>query len=91
MVTPDGTVRPRRCSSPTLGAVALVVGVLMVSLETVEQRALGRGVSSRWRHPSEPCESQSFTVDVARGTYELFCPVPGHKQAGMVVTITISG
>ena len=35
--------------------------------------------------------SESFTVDLAPGTYEISCPVPGHKEAGMVGIITVSG
>ena len=35
--------------------------------------------------------SQSFTVELAPGTYQLICPVPGHKDAGMLATVTVSG
>ena len=35
-------------------------------------------------------QSQSFTVDLAPGTYEIYCPVPGHKDAGMSGTVTVS-
>jgi|GEM_PF-1791094 len=35
--------------------------------------------------------SQSFDIDLAPGTYEIYCPVPGHKQAGMVGTLTVTG
>lgn len=36
-------------------------------------------------------ESQSFSVDLVPGTYEIYCPVPGHKAAGMVGTVTVTG
>jgi len=36
-------------------------------------------------------ETESFTADLAPGTYEIFCPVVGHKAAGMVATITVTG
>lgn len=35
--------------------------------------------------------SQSFTLDLAPGTYQILCPVPGHKEAGMAGTITVTG
>ena len=38
-----------------------------------------------------PGTSQSFTVDLAPGTYQVYCPVPGHKDAGMSGTVTVSG
>lgn len=38
-----------------------------------------------------PGASETFTLDLVPGTYEIFCPVPGHKQAGMVATLTVTG
>ena len=35
--------------------------------------------------------SQSFEIELAPGTYEIYCPVPGHQQAGMTGTITVTG
>ena len=52
----------------------------------------GEGVSAQTPSASYgPGESESFSVDLAPGTYEIFCPIPGHKQAGMVGTITVTG
>jgi len=31
----------------------------------------------------------AFTVDLPAGTYEYYCTVPGHRQAGMVGTLTV--
>ena len=39
------------------------------------------------RYPSGV--SQSFTVDLASGTYEMLCPLPWHKSTGMVGQITV--
>ncbi len=35
-------------------------------------------------------ESKTLSVDLKPGTYDLYCSVPGHKQAGMDVKLTVS-
>jgi uncharacterized cupredoxin-like copper-binding protein len=35
-------------------------------------------------------DSTSLTVDLKPGTYDLYCSVPGHKQAGMDLKLTVS-
>lgn len=37
---------------------------------------------------AKPGQTVSGTVTAKAGTYEFYCSVPGHKQAGMVGTIT---
>jgi len=37
-----------------------------------------------------PGSGQSFTVDLTPGTYEIYCPVPGHRDAGMSGTVNVS-
>ncbi|MGC4108268.1 MAG: cupredoxin domain-containing protein [Thermomicrobiales bacterium] len=34
-------------------------------------------------------ESDTVTVKASAGTYEFWCTVPGHKEAGMVGTLTV--
>ena len=36
-----------------------------------------------------PGQSASVTVTLAKGTYDVFCGVPGHKAQGMDVQITV--
>ena len=35
-------------------------------------------------------QSKTLTVDLKAGTYDVYCSIPGHKQAGMDVKLTIS-
>ena len=34
--------------------------------------------------------SASLSVDLKPGTYDLYCSIPGHKEAGMDVKLTVS-
>jgi plastocyanin len=37
----------------------------------------------------EPGSTSTLTVSLKKGTYTYYCPVPGHRQAGMVGTLTV--
>jgi uncharacterized cupredoxin-like copper-binding protein len=39
----------------------------------------------------QPGASANLTVTLSAGTYDVFCPVPGHKSLGMDTKITVSG
>ena len=34
-------------------------------------------------------KTSTVTVTLKKGTYEYYCPVPGHEQAGMKGTLTV--
>jgi uncharacterized cupredoxin-like copper-binding protein len=52
----------------------------------------GPGVSNqRIAGTIAPGQSQSLTVTLQKGSYEIFCPVPGHKQQGMDTHISVGG
>ena len=36
-----------------------------------------------------PGKVSTVTVTLKKGTYEYYCPVPGHKEAGMKGTLTV--
>jgi uncharacterized cupredoxin-like copper-binding protein len=37
-----------------------------------------------------PGKSESLTVELKPGSYEFYCSIPGHKQLGMDLTVTVS-
>lgn len=39
---------------------------------------------------AQPGETQTLPVDLAPGTYRVFCPIDGHPDRGMSVEITVS-
>ena len=39
---------------------------------------------------AQPGGSSKVTVTLKPGTYEFYCPIPGHKAAGMEGTLTVS-
>jgi plastocyanin len=49
----------------------------------------GHGVNRSGRIVG-PGHSSSVTVSLRRGTYTFFCPVPGHRAAGMRGTLVVS-
>jgi uncharacterized cupredoxin-like copper-binding protein len=48
----------------------------------------GAGVDERTKTLNAG-ESATLTVDLKPGTYELYCSLPGHKQAGMDLKLTV--
>ena len=38
----------------------------------------------------QPGKSATLNVDLKPGTYDVYCSIPGHKQAGMDVKLTVS-
>ena len=74
------------------GAIAVPAGdgvtVTLTNKGTVEHDitvdALGVKIYAK------PGDTASGTVTAAAGTYEFYCSIPGHKEAGMVGTFTAS-
>ena len=50
----------------------------------------GPGTSGTQTSSISPGDSQALTVTLAKGTYDLYCPVPGHKALGMDAKLTVT-
>lgn len=50
----------------------------------------GPGVNNEKTPVIDPGQTAKLTVDLKSGTYDVYCSVPGHKQAGMDVKVTVS-
>ena len=38
--------------------------------------------------PIKPGQSMTITATAKPGTYKFYCDIPGHKELGMVATVT---
>ena len=50
----------------------------------------GPGIEEQQTNNLAPGDSASLTVTLQSGTYELYCPVDGHRDNGMETEITVS-
>jgi uncharacterized cupredoxin-like copper-binding protein len=50
----------------------------------------GPGVDNEKTQVIDPGKTAKLTVDLKSGTYDVYCSVPGHKQAGMDVKVKVS-
>ena len=50
----------------------------------------GPGVSNEKTPIISPGQTAKLSVDLKSGTYDVYCSVPGHKQAGMDVKVNVS-
>jgi uncharacterized cupredoxin-like copper-binding protein len=50
----------------------------------------GPGTSGTQTSTISPGASQTLKVKLSNGTYDVYCPVPGHKALGMDTKLTVS-
>ncbi|HEY6473260.1 MAG TPA: plastocyanin/azurin family copper-binding protein [Acidimicrobiales bacterium] len=51
----------------------------------------GPGLNDAHTKNLNPGQSAKLTVTFKKGTYDVFCPVPGHKMLGMNVDLRVGG
>jgi uncharacterized cupredoxin-like copper-binding protein len=51
----------------------------------------GPGLSSPKTKNIQPGQKTDLTVNLKKGRYDVFCPVPGHKALGMNLNIVVRG
>lgn len=50
----------------------------------------GQGVDVKLDNPLNPGDSKDWTVNLAAGSYKVFCPIDGHKDLGMQVDLMVT-
>lgn len=84
---PDGSLRFQRAAATTAPG--------RVSLEMANPAAIPHAIGVRGKGVDEvgdtvgQGETSRVEADLAPGSYEVFCPVGAHEQAGMVARLTI--
>ncbi len=74
-----------------LSAKAGEVTITLTNASPVEHNVtIAQGATVIGSTPSFTGASKRVTVTLKRGTYTFYCSVPGHRQAGMEGTLTVS-
>lgn len=51
----------------------------------------GQGIEKEFEQNLKPGETRTMQVDLAPGTYRVYCPVKGHAERGMSLQLTVTG
>ena len=75
----------------TLSAKAGTVTITMANMSPVEHNVtVASGTTVLGATPTFTGGTRSLTLKLKPGTYTFYCSVPGHRQAGMEGTLTVS-
>jgi hypothetical protein len=84
----DFTITPAAVTLPKTGKYTIVIYNEGSQLHNLEIQ--GKGVKEKGKDIGFG-KKETFTVDFTKaGTYDTYCPVPGHKELGMTGTLTVS-
>lgn len=85
----DFTITPANPTLPKTGKYTIVVYNEGSQLHNLQ--ITGNGIDVKGKEEIGFGKTFTFTADFKKaGTYDTFCPVPGHKELGMTGTITVS-
>ena len=74
-----------------LSAKAGTVTIEMANMSPIEHDvAIAQGSTVAGQTPVFTGGSKTLTLNLKPGTYSFYCTVPGHRQAGMEGTLTVS-
>jgi plastocyanin len=74
-----------------LSAKAGAVSIVMANMSPVEHNVtVAQGSKVLGATPTFVGSSKTLTLELKPGTYTFYCSVPGHKQAGMEGTLTVT-
>jgi uncharacterized cupredoxin-like copper-binding protein len=78
-------------SDQTLAAGTYTFAVTNSGTVTHALEITGPGVSGQHTGNLGPGQSANLTVTLKAGSYDVFCPIDGHKGLGMDLQLTVSG
>ena len=87
--SPSRTTRSRVASTGSLAPGTYTFHVTNNGPSSHNLTINGPGVSDKATPTFAAGGSQDLTVTLTKGTYDLFCSVPGHKQLGMDTNLTV--
>ncbi|MBA3534529.1 MAG: hypothetical protein H0T73_21635 [Ardenticatenales bacterium] len=96
MQTPESTVAPAELAEFTLTMPGtLTAGPLTFEVTNAGTMAHnfeveGNGIEEAFESNLMPGETRTMQLDLAAGTYEVYCPIGDHADRGMRVELTIT-
>jgi plastocyanin len=88
---PSTTPAPASAAATALSAKAGKVTITMSNMSPLEHNVtIAQGSTVLGATPTFIGGSKTLTLSLKAGTYTFYCSVPGHRQAGMEGTLTVS-
>jgi uncharacterized cupredoxin-like copper-binding protein len=76
--------------STQIGSGPTVFRVMNAGRNKHNFRVEGNGTASQLTGDLEPGESEDLLIDLKPGTYQIYCPIDGHRGKGMARELTVT-